>query len=116
MDVLAALVAHLQAPEAIDPRQRACSTTNRYRPSLSLGSMPRPAIRAVMPLFLDASEGSAIIDAWPATLGFRWFPGKSGSITSHRASVKSCLAILSAYRLSRIVRRPKELAQENTFF
>jgi hypothetical protein len=76
--------------------------------------MPRRAIRAVMPLFLDAGEGSAIIDAWPATLGFRWFLSKSGSITSHSASVKGSLAILSPYPLSRIVSCPKQLAQENT--
>jgi hypothetical protein len=54
MDVVSALVANLQPPEAIQPRESVLSTTHLYRPSFSPDSMPRQAICGVMPLFLSA--------------------------------------------------------------
>ncbi len=57
MDVISALVAYLQAPETVHPRQ--CPfhhppVSPLYLPSFSLDSMPRLAIRGVMPLFFKA--------------------------------------------------------------
>jgi hypothetical protein len=54
MDVVSALVAYLQAPEAVHPQQG--SFHHPYPPGYSLESMPRHAIRGVMLLFLKASR------------------------------------------------------------
>jgi hypothetical protein len=54
MDVVAPLVAHLQPPKkAVKPRHSVLSTTHLCPTSLSLNSMPRRAMRGVMPLFLS---------------------------------------------------------------
>ncbi len=59
MDVFAPLVAHLEAPVAVQPRDRVVrSSTHLCRPSRSLESTPRRAMRLLMALFLSAFRHS----------------------------------------------------------
>lgn len=56
MDVVSALIAYLEAPEAVHPRKRTLYRPSVSAQSFSLESMPLRAMRGVMPLFLKASR------------------------------------------------------------